>query len=349
LPIDKSIELVKFGIIGCGAIAQRYMDVFENLKLAKVIAVADIDFNKTAAWSKKIKCQAFADYRHLLENKNIDVIIIATPSGLHAQIAIEALHAGKHVVVEKPMAMTLEQADAMIEAAKRANLILSTMLNKRYLPACVLLKRIVEQGVLGRLLSGSVSLYWYRPQEYYDESGWRGTISMDGGVLMNQAIHHIDLLLWYMGNVKKVHAYRATLGHNIEAEDTAVAILEFEDNALGTINASTCSYPKNMEETLTIIGEKGSIILGGSDLNNFRLWHMAGATIQSALNSINKLNIPKWYGHYKAIEAVSLAIIDGKEGTIKNLDGKPALELVLKIYSGSNITKPEIGRKESLE
>ncbi|HBC93995.1 MAG TPA: oxidoreductase [Pelotomaculum sp.] len=346
---DKPSKPVKFGVIGCGAIAWRYMDVFENLKFATVIAVADIDLKKTVPWSKKIKCQAFADYRNLLENKNIDAVIIATPSGLHAQIAIEALHAGKHVVVEKPMAMTLEQADAMIEAAKRANLILGTMLNKRYLPACVFLRRIVEQGRLGRLLSGSVSLYWYRPQEYYDESGWRGTISMDGGVLMNQAIHHLDLLLWYMGNVKKVHAYRATLGHNMEAEDTAVAILEFEDNALGTINASTCAYPKNMEETLTIIGEKGSVILGGSDLNGFRVWHMSGAATQSAFNAMHKLHIPKWYGHYKAIEAVCLAIIDGKEDAIKNLDGKPALELVHKIYSGSTIMKPEIGRKESME
>ncbi|MCL5272550.1 MAG: Gfo/Idh/MocA family oxidoreductase, partial [Gammaproteobacteria bacterium] len=251
--------------------------------------------------------------------------------------AIEAIGAGKNVVVEKPMAMNLEEADSMIKAAKYSKLMLTTILNNRFLPACSFLKRSIDEDILGRILSSSVNVLWYRPQSYYNESKWRGTTSMDGGVLLNQAIHHVDLMLWYLGDVEKVEAYFDALGHEIEAIDTAVAIVKFKSNAIGTINATTCAYPRNLEETITIIGEKGSVILGGSTLNDFRVWRVDGIPEEDVYNSIRKVETPKWYGHYKQIEDVCLAIIDGREPTVKSTDGRIALELFQRISNMDSV------------
>jgi len=296
-------------------------------------AVADNDLKKANATAQRFNCQAYDDYHKLLADPNIEAVIIATPSGLHTQMAIDTLNAGKHAVVEKPMAMTPEQADAMLIAAQKAKRILTTVLNNRFLPASTLLKRAIDQGLLGKLISGSASVYWYRPQTYYNEAAWRGTRSMDGGVLLNQAIHHIDLLLYYMGNVKNLEAYRATSGHDIEVEDTAVAIMQFENNAIGTISATTCAYPKNLEETITIIGEKGSLVLGGPKLNGFRTWQVDGIAPHDVAE------VPKWYGHYKVIEDVSKAIIEQREPLIKSADGKRALELIWRIMANCQLIK----------
>jgi len=333
LPDQKQARVIKYGIIGCGAITERYISVFEYLKTACVTAVVDSNLVKSKAMAQSFNCQAYDDYHKLLADQNIEAVIIATPSGLHAKMAIDALNAGKHVVVEKPMAMTLEQADAMIGAAQKFKRILITVLNNRFLPATILLKKTIDQGAMGRIISGSTCVNWYRPQKYYNEAPWRGTRLMDGGVLLNQAIHHLDLLLYYLGDVKQLQAYRATLGHDIEVEDTAVAIVQFENNAIGTINATTCAYPKNLEETLTIIGERGSVILGGSKLNGFHAWHV------DEVSPSDVLEVPKWYGHYKVIEDVSLAIIEQREPLIKSDDGKKAIDLIWRIMSKSQLIK----------
>ncbi|TYO96445.1 Gfo/Idh/MocA family protein [Desulfallas thermosapovorans] len=327
----KPAGVVKYGIIGCGAITKRYIDVFENLKIACVAAVADSDGAKSKAMAQCFNCLAYDDYHELLTNRDIDVVIIATPSGLHAQMALDSLGAGKHTVVEKPMAMTPEQAGAMINAARRAGRILTTVLNNRFLPASTFLKNTVDQGIMGRMLFGSACVHWYRPQRYYNEAAWRGTKLMDGGVLLNQAIHHLDLLLYYLGDVKQLQAYRATLAHDIEVEDTAVAIVEFTSGAIGTINATTCAYPRNLEETVTVIGEKGSVILGGPKLNGFRAWRVDGVSEPEVKE------VPKWYGHYKVIEDVTLAIMEKREPLIKCEDGKKALDLIWSIMSNSKI------------
>ncbi len=333
MPDQKPARVVKYGIIGCGAITERYISVFENLNTACVTAVADSNLVKSKAMAQSFNCQAYNDYHKLLADQDIEAVIIATPSGLHAQMAIDALNAGKHVVVEKPMAMTREQADAMIGTAQKAKRILTTVLNNRFLPASIFLKKAIDQGAIGRIISGSTCVNWYRPQKYYNEADWRGTRLMDGGVLLNQAIHHIDLLLYYLGDVKHFQAYRATLGHDIEVEDTAVAIVQFENSSIGTINATTCAYPKNLEETLTIIGEKGSVILGGPKLNGFRAWHVDGISPNDVMEA------PKWYGHYKVIEDVSLAIIEQREPLIKSEDGKIALDLIWRIMANSQLIK----------
>jgi len=333
LPEHKPTRVVKYGLIGCGAITERYVDVFTNLNSASMTAVADSDLVKSKAMAQKFNCQAYDDYHKLLADPNIEAVIIATPSGLHAQMAIDALNAGKHAVVEKPMAMTPEQADAMLIAAQKAKRILTTVLNNRFLPASTLLKRTIDQGLLGHLISGSTSVYWFRPQTYYNEAAWRGTKLMDGGVLLNQAIHHIDLLLYYLGDVKNLQAYRATSGHDIEVEDSAVAIMQFENNAIGNINATTCAYPKNLEETVTIIGDKGSVVLGGQKLNGFRAWQVDG------IGPHDVAEVPKWYGHFKVIEDVSNAIIEQREPLIKSTDGKKALELIWRIMANSQLIK----------
>ncbi|KJS11988.1 MAG: hypothetical protein JL56_14160 [Desulfotomaculum sp. BICA1-6] len=337
MPLYKPGEAIKYGIVGCGAIAQRYVQVFGSLENACVHAVADNDADRAQDLAAKLNCTYYTDYASLLKDEQVDAVIIATPSGLHARVAIDTLGAGKHAIVEKPMALTLEQADQMLQAAQKANRILTTVLNNRFLPATRYLKQAIDNGYLGRLIYGSACVYWYRPQSYYRESGWRGTVAMDGGVLLNQAIHHIDLLLFYLGHVEDVQAYRATLGHDIEAEDTAAVTLKFANGSIGTITATTCAFPRNLEETVTVIGEKGSVILGGSKLNDFRTWQVQGMAANDALSAVHELELPKWYGHYKFIEDINLAIINGTEPMVKGVDGKMALELIQRINQASPI------------
>jgi hypothetical protein len=183
------------------------------------------------------------------------VINICTPSGLHARMGIEAAQAGKHVVVEKPMALTIQDADALIAACAQANVTLTVVLQNRYNPPMQDLKALVESGRLGRLLLGNATVRWYRPQSYY-EDGWHGTRAMDGGALMNQSIHHIDALQWLMGDVDSVFAYGATLAHCMECEDIGVAVWKFRSGALGVIEGSTVTWPENLEGSVAIFGER---------------------------------------------------------------------------------------------
>ena len=331
---------IRFGLIGCGAISQKHVEALKHLECALLVAVADKDQSRAAAVAARAATDWYTDYRFVLDRDDVDAVIIATPSGLHASMSLEALSCGKHVVVEKPMAMSLADADRMIEADDRAGRVLSVVHHNRFNMASQLLKRAIDEGRLGRLVWGSASVKWYRPQEYYDESGWRGTVSMDGGVLLNQAIHHIDLLLWYMGAVADVRAFRSTLGHKIEAEDTAVAALRFENGAIGSIDATTCAYPRNLEETITVLGECGSVVMGGGKLNNLRAWRIEGESDEEAIHLVQSDQPPKWYGHYKVLEDTVEAIREQRRPSVDGHEARKALELILGIYSCTPIARP---------
>ena len=225
-------DVLRFGLIGCGRVAPRHAESLLSLPGARLVAVADVRETRADRFAAQYHAAAHTDYRALIARQDVDVVNICTPSGLHAQMAIEAMQAGKHVIVEKPIALTLDDADRMIGAARVYGVKLCVVLQNRYNPPMQDLKQVIESGMLGRLLLGNATVRWYRPQEYY-EDGWHGTWAMDGGALMNQSIHHIDALQWLLGRPESVFAYSATLAHRMEAEDIGVASIRFHGGTLG--------------------------------------------------------------------------------------------------------------------
>jgi predicted dehydrogenase len=276
----------------------------------------------------------------LLERSDIDAVIVATPSGLHAKVALDAMDSGKHVLVEKPMATKIEDADAMIAKANQVARTLAVVHHNRFNTASRVLKNTLQDGRLGQVLWGSITALLYRPQSYYSESGWRGLISMDGGLLLNQVLHHIDLLLWLVGEVESVRGYRATLAHNIETEDTIAASLVFDNGALGSIGATTCACPRNIEETVTIIGQRGSVVMGGSVLNAFRAWHVDG-TPQPELGEQQ----PKWHAHRLVLEDFVEALRSGRQPAVDGNEARRVLDLIERIY----LSTTAVGQFQSAE
>ncbi|PIO05650.1 oxidoreductase, partial [Candidatus Woesearchaeota archaeon CG08_land_8_20_14_0_20_43_7] len=232
--------MLKFGIVGCGRISQKHVKALLDAKDAKLSAICDIKPETMSSLSEKIpfEVKKYLSYDDFLDS-DIDVVSICTPSGLHAEMTIAAAKKKKHVLCEKPMAMTLEDADAMIKAHQNAGTFLIIVKQNRENPAIKLLKEAVDAGRFGKLLMANATVRWTRPQEYYDQDPWRGTPEMDGSVLFNQASHHIDLLQWFLGPVRSVKAYAEILDHDIKVADSAVAVLKFESGAIGCVEATT--------------------------------------------------------------------------------------------------------------
>src|SRR5437762_3574542 len=242
---------IGFGIIGCGMISRFHAKAVADIKGAKVTACFDSFTSAADKFGAEIGCKVYHDLDKMLADKAVDVVTICTPSGVHMEPAIAAAKAGKHIIVEKPLDITLKRCDAMIAAADKAGVVLSTIFPSRFHESSQLLKKAIDAGRFGRLTMGDSYVKWFRTQEYYDSGGWRGTWALDGGgALMNQAIHNVDLLQWLMGDVESVHAMTATLAHErIEVEDTAVAVLRFRNGALGVIEAATSAYPGLLKRT----------------------------------------------------------------------------------------------------
>ncbi len=326
-----------FGLIGCGRVAPRHMQSIGELSDARLMAVADIVESRAQRFSKESGATAYTDYRQLLARADIDVVNICTPSGLHAPMAVEALEAGKHVIVEKPIALSLEDADRMIAAAQVAGRKLCVVLQNRYNPPMQDLRRVVDEGHLGKLLLGNATVRWYRPQEYY-EDGWHGTVAMDGGALMNQSIHHIDALQWLMGDVESVTAYTATLAHRMEAEDAGVAALKFSSGALGVIEGSTVTYPENLEGSVAIFGERGSVKVGGTALNRKVFWKVAGELEhEKEMLTREQVDPPSVYGtsHRAVITDMIDAIKTDRPSKTHGAVARRSLAVVLAIYQAA--------------
>ncbi|MCS6774184.1 MAG: Gfo/Idh/MocA family oxidoreductase [Anaerolineae bacterium] len=330
-----SSRRLRFGIVGCGRIAPRHAESIASLhEQAKLVAVADAIPSRAHHLAQRYGAEVETDYRRLLDRKDIDVVNICTPSGLHAQMGIEAAQAGKHVIVEKPIALTLQDADSLICACANAGVTLTVVLQNRYNPPMQDLKHLVESGKLGRLLLGNATVRWYRPQSYY-EDGWHGTRAMDGGALMNQSIHHIDALQWVMGDVERVFAYGATLAHRMECEDAGVAVLRFVSGALGVVEGSTITWPENLEGSVAIFGERGSVKVGGTALNRKVFWKVEGELEQERfLVSKDDVDPPTVYGYsHRAVIADAIsAIADGRAPKTDGYEGRKSLKLVLAMY-----------------
>jgi UDP-N-acetyl-2-amino-2-deoxyglucuronate dehydrogenase len=340
---------IGFGIIGCGMISRFHAKAVADIKGAKVAACFDSFTSAADKFGAEIGCKVYHKLDDMLADKAVDVVTICTPSGVHAEPAIAAAKAGKHIIVEKPLDITLKRCDAMIAAANKAGVVLSTIFPSRFHESSQLLKKAIDAGRFGRLTMGDSYVKWFRTQEYYDSGAWRGTWALDGGgALMNQAVHSVDLLLWFMGPAVEVSAYTATLAHKrIEVEDVAVANVKFANGALGVIEASTATWPGELKR-IEISGDGGSAILREEDL---AVWKFAKETkndeaIRQKMASRTQTGggaaDPKaigYHGHMLQFQDVLNAIKKGKQPLIDGPEGRKAIELILAIYKSAETGK----------
>lgn len=326
---------MRFGIIGCGKISERHTRVLSSLDGVTIAAVCDPVEERARAAAALTGARAFLDHHEMLAAGGLDAVCVLTPSGAHAQPAIDAAHAGCHVVVEKPIALTLDDADRMIRACDQHDVKLFVVKQNRYNTAVQALRRAVDAERFGKLVLGTIRVRWCRTQEYYDKESWRGTWRHDGGVLTNQASHHIDLLEWMMGDVDSVMAMTSTRLVKIEAEDTAVAMLRFRSGALGVIEATTATRPRDLEGSLSILGANGAVELGGFVANEVRTWQFTAPepgdedVARSCSQTMAAVNAT---AHRRFFEDVIACIRDGKTALVDGLEGRRSLELIMAIY-----------------
>ncbi len=341
--------MLKFALVGCGRIAKRHADLLsQNLIEGAILdSVCDHDEERAAQYSKTYDVPAFADMNEMVLTRKPDVISVLTPSGLHAEHVIELSKHGLPIIVEKPMAMTLEDADRMIKACDKNGAKLFVVKQNRYNLPVVKMREALEQGRFGRLNLGTIRVRWRRDQSYYDQDSWRGTWKHDGGVLTNQASHHIDLLQWMMGDVESVTAKSRTFLVDIEAEDTAVAIIKFKSGALGMIEATTATRPKDLEGSISVLGEGGTVEIEGFAVNQMRHWNFNEKTSEDAkvLDEF-KENPPDVYGfgHRRYLNHVVQALNTGTDFMVMGEEGKKSIEIITALYesieTGKEITFP---------
>ena len=329
--------MLKFAIVGCGRIAKRHSDLLGENQIdgAELIAVADKKFDRAKAVGEAKNVNAYDDMHEMMALEKPDVVTVLTESGLHAQHVIELAPYGADIVVEKPMALTLEDADQMIETCDRHGVRLFVVKQNRFNIPVVALRQSLEQGRFGKLVLGTVRVRWCRTQAYYDQDSWRGTWAYDGGVLTNQASHHIDLLEWIMGDVESVFAKSTTALVDIETEDTAIVTLKFKNGALGIIEATTAVRPKDLEGSISIIGETGAVEIGGFAVNEMKHWNfsekMQGDDDVFEKFSVNPPNV-YGFGHQAYYDHVVDCIQNKKQALVDGFEGRRSLELINAIY-----------------
>jgi predicted dehydrogenase len=341
-----------FAIVGCGMIAGFHLKALAEIEGAHVVAVVDSvpAALERFASANKLKCGLYNSLGPALERRDVDIVIVSTPSGAHLESAVAAAEAGKHVVVEKPLEVTLERCDRIIEACDRNKVKLCTIFPSRFADANVVLKQAVDAGRFGRLTLGETTCKWWRPQSYYDQGGWRGTKALDGGgALMNQAIHNVDLLMWMMGQPTQVSGSIATLAHErIEVEDTAAAWLRFRNGALGVIQATTSVWP-GLPKTIAVHGDRGTVVIEQEDLLRWefnpegphdkaireRFAQKTGASGGSS----NPAAISHVY-HARQLADFVQAIQAGRQPLVDGREGRRAVEVILAIYQSDATGRP---------
>ncbi len=331
-------SFLNFAVVGCGRISQKHFDAIAECSQAKLSAVCDIDEAVARATGERLGVKWHTDIEKMLSDQNdIDVVDILTPSGLHAEHAIKAAECGKHVVVEKPMALTLESADEMIRACDKHGVKLFVVKQNRYNKPIARLREFYERGHFGKLTLGTVRVRWCRTQAYYDLADWRGTWAMDGGVFANQASHHIDMLQWFFGEVETVFTKTGTFLSNIEVEDTGVAVLKFSSGALGIIEATTATRPKDLEGSLSILGEKGSVVIGGFALNKVDSWSFEGREDNDQIKDELSVYPPNiyGYGHKAYIENVCKSLSGKSRALVDGWEGYKTLKLINALYESA--------------
>ncbi len=340
--------MIKYGLVGCGRIAVRHSELLGSGQIegATLAAVCDMDADKAKLIGEKYGVPHYEDMHRMMSSEDIDVVVVLTESGNHAANVIDLAPYGKHIMVEKPMALTLDDADRMIQACDESDVRLFVVKQNRFNVPVRKLREALEAGRFGKIVMGTVRVRWCRPQRYYDQDDWRGTWAYDGGVLTNQASHHVDLLEWMLGEAESVFAKSRTALADIETEDTAVVVVKFRSGALGVIEATTATRPKDLEGSLSILGERGSVEIGGFAVNEMKVWQFEDQN-EDDDDILDKysVNPPDVYGfgHKTYYEHVQKCLVEQGPHLVDGLEGRKSLELISAIYESI-----ETGKEVSL-
>jgi len=332
-----SIGKIKFGIVGVGSIGKRHIAVLDADPNCEIVGICDLDESKLSEQAELYHVKAFTDYKTMLAEIDADVINVVTPHALHTAMSIEALDRGFHVLVEKPMALTSEDCQKMIDAAERNNKKLWVVKQNRYNVPIRLAKDAIDKGRLGKIFMIKCDILWNRYQGYYDDSPWRGKLEEEGGALFTQASHFVDLLVWWCGDVTDVRGYMETQNHNIQTEDSGAAVLNFDSGTIGSLVWTTCVYNKNYEGSITIVGEKGTIKIGGKYLNLIEYWDVEAYPLQEGIEYTDK---PNSYGKYqgtssnhdKVISALVDYLLHDKDNIVQGVEGMRSIQAIEKVY-----------------
>ena len=328
---------IRIAVVGCGRISRNHFDAIAKIDGLELAAVCDVIPERASEAGSRHGVASFDSFDEMLGSVRCDAVSLCTPSGLHPKHGILAARAGKHVICEKPMAISLDGADELVAECDAAGVQLFVVKQNRLNPAIQLLKRAVDRDRFGRIYLANTTVRWTRPQEYYDQAPWRGTWEFDGGAIMNQASHYVDLIQWLVGPVESVMAKTATLARRIETEDTGVAVLKFRSGALGVIEVTMLTYPRNLEGSITILGEKGSVKIGGTAVNRVEHWTFADYDDDDKLVEAATTNPPTVYGfghdgYYHNV----LAVLRGQaKAETDGRAGRKSLELILGIYESA--------------
>ncbi|HEY7261052.1 MAG TPA: Gfo/Idh/MocA family oxidoreductase [Trebonia sp.] len=329
-----------FGIIGTGTIAAVHADAIAMLPGARLSAVTDVAAGAGQAFAAARGCAAEPSLDALLARPDVDVVCVCVPSGLHAEVGVRAAKAGKHLVVEKPIDVSLRAADRLITAARAACVALTVISQHRFDPGVTELKQLIDGGTLGTLVLGEATTKWYRTQAYYDSAPWRGTWAMDGGALLNQGIHYLDLLRWCMGPPVEVTAVYATQAHQIEVEDTSLAIVKFASGAVGTITATTAAFP-GFPQRLEITGTEGTVTVEDGQIVRTAL--LAGDASHSPGRDQTAAADPAALGtasHAAQLADLLASVDEGREPAVSGESGREALEIACAVYESSRTGHP---------
>jgi UDP-N-acetyl-2-amino-2-deoxyglucuronate dehydrogenase len=331
--MSQQSQQVRFAVVGCGGIAKSHFTGIEQTDAAVLVAVCDADPERAKEYGELYGVRSYTEYTELLASDEVDVVCLCTPSGMHADQTIQAAHAGKHIVCEKPMAITLEDARRMMEVCEANRVKLATIFPRRMTPASIFAKRLIDEGRLGRLSLCSGYVKFYRDQAYYDRAGWRGTWAMDGGgAMMNQGIHTIDLLQWLAGPVESLRGYARSVLRRIEVEDTAVVSLQYRSGALGAIEATTTAYHQP-NHRIVIHGEYGTLILTDDEIT----------TLEVQGDPIEIPSFPSFSlfpdGHTAQIRDMAQAIIEDRAPIVTGKDGIHSLEIILGSYESQKYSR----------
>ncbi|MBB6713540.1 Gfo/Idh/MocA family protein [Clostridium gasigenes] len=346
------MKKLKFAIIGCGRISYKHVEALvKNSEEAILVATCDIlkqrAEDKKEEYIKKMNdkilvVNTYSDYKEMIEKEEIDVVVIATESGYHAEIAIYAMERSCSAIVEKPMAMSIKEADEMIDVANKNNVKLCISHQNRFNKPIQKLRESIENNKFGKLINGTARILWNRNQGYYTQAPWRGTWALDGGTLMNQCIHNIDLLQWMMGGeIERVYAECDTFLRDIEGEDFGAIIIRFKNGAIGIVEGSACVYPNNLEETLSIFGEEGTVVIGGMAVNELKTWKFENEN-ENEIKKELQVEIDNVYGegHTPLFKDLIDSINEDREPLINGEEGKKAISIILAAYKSRKTGMP---------
>lgn len=326
---------IRFALVGCGRISANHIEALrQHAGRAELVAVCDNRPEALAAAVAKTGAQGFASLDALLAGSNADIVVLATPSGLHPRQAMRAAQAGRHVLTEKPMATKWDEGMQMVRVCREAGVKLFVVKQNRLNPTLQLLKGAVDAGRFGQIVMATVNVFWTRPQSYYDDAPWRGRWDLDGGAFLNQASHYVDMVDWLVGPVDSVHAYTATLARDIEAEDTGVMSLRLRRGGLASVNVTMLTHGKNFEGSITILGEKGTVRVGGVAVNQIQHWEFADQRPEDEQVKSASYATPSVYGpgHPLYYDNVIGTLRGEQHAEVDGYEGLRSLEVVIAAY-----------------